>query len=128
MQVKRIFLFIPLLVLLPSFFVAAAYILITRLGLDSSAPISLAVFYILSGTSSFLLYWWLARGLKSKPFQHGLIVYITSSFLVTGFLSIVTGHVYLSPSVGFDVVLSGAVMLIAMKIGYRNEDVSSAVS
>ncbi|CAB9494199.1 hypothetical protein [Alteromonas macleodii] len=127
-QVKRIFWFIPLNVLIPSFCAAGIYLLLARLEINSFDTAYLIFSYPVVGISSFLTYWSFARGLNSKPYSHGFIVYIFSAMILNVFLSVAMKQIYTSPTLYFDFIISVSVMLIAIKVGYRKKDVSGEVS
>lgn len=127
-QIKRIFCFVALSVLVPSFCAAALYLLLAQLELDSFDDAYLIFSYPVIGISSFFIYWGFARGLNSKPYLHGLIVYILSTLITNCFLSVVMKQIFISPTIFLDVLISTLVMLFAIKLGYREKDVLSEVS
>ena len=128
LQFKRIFLFIPLSILFPAVGVAVLVLVFGRFGVPVSDVKFITTSYLVSGILTFVVFWWFARGLNSKPYQHAIILFMCS-FLISSVLStLIMGELYSSTTFVFDVLISCVLVFIATKVGYKNKEILSNVS
>ena len=128
LQYKRIFMFIPLSILLPASIMAALVLVFGRIGVSTTDVSFLVTSYITGGALAFVIYWWLAKGVSKSPYLHAFAVYLCSSLITAFALMLVVGKSYISPTLAIDALISTIVIFVATKFGYKNKDVSSDVS
>lgn len=128
LQYKRIFMFIPLSILLPASIMAALVLVFGRIGVSTTDVSFLVTSYITGGALAFVIYWWLAKGVSKSPYLHAFAVYLCSSLITAFALMLVVGKSYISPTLAIDALISIIVIFVATKFGYKNKDVSSDVS
>ena len=128
LQYKRIFMFIPLSILLPASIMAALVLVFGRIGVSTTDVSFLVTSYITGGALAFVSYWWLAKGVSKSPYLHAFAVYLCSSLITAFALMLVVGKSYISPTLAIDALISIIVIFVATKFGYKNKDVSSDVS
>ena len=75
LQYKRIFMFIPLSILLPALSVAILVLVFSRFGIATTAFSFLATSYIVGGALTFVVFWWFATGVNKKPYLHAFVMY-----------------------------------------------------
>jgi len=76
LQYKRIFMFIPLSILLPALSVAILVLVFSRFGIATTAFSFLATSYIVGGALTFVVFWWFATGVNKKPYLHAFVMYV----------------------------------------------------
>ncbi len=128
LQYKRIFMFIPLSILLPALSVAILVLMFSRFGIATTAFSFLATSYIVGGALTFVVFWWFATGVNKKPYLHAFVMYVCSFLISTFVLMLFVGGGYISTNLAFDALISIMVMFVATKVGYKNKEVSSYVS
>ena len=127
-QLKRILLFIPFCVLAPALCVAVLTEVLRRYGIYVDNTLYVVSVNIGSNCALFLVFWVMAKGIASKPYQHSFIVYIASTIISIGIISLAVRKLLIPPTIFFDIPISIVVLLVATKLGYGNKDVSSNVS
>ena len=128
LQYKRIFMFIPLSILLPALSVAILVLVFSRFGFATTAFSFFATSYIVGGALTFVVFWWFATGVNKKPYLHAFVMYVCSFLISTFVLMLFAGGGYISTNLAFDTLISIMVMFVATKVGYKNKEVSSYVS
>ncbi|MTJ01538.1 hypothetical protein [Idiomarina piscisalsi] len=128
LQFRRIFLFIPLSILLPALVVAVLVLIFDRLGVSPDDIAFLVISYIASGALTFVVYWWFAKGVNKSPYLHAFVVYLCSSLISTFVLMLIVGTGYISPTLAFDALISIMVIFVATNVGYKSKSESSNVS
>ena len=127
-QFSRLFLFIPLSILVPVIGVALSVFAFERFGLPVTDVTLIATSYFVDGILTFVVFWWFARGVNSKPYQHAIIIYICSCLFPTALITFFMGELYSSTTFVIDTLISCVVVFVATKIGYKNKAVLSNVS
>ena len=127
-QFKRIFIFSLVAFLVPTLSVAFLTVLFMRLNIDSSETLTYASSYAVGEIAYFFTIWYLATGIKTKPYQHSFIVCILSSLLGYFTLSVLLNKPFISATFAFDTLVSIVILLIATKLGFKNKDVYGNVS
>ena len=128
LQFKRIFLFIPLSILFPVVGVAVLVLVFGMFGVPVSDVKFITTSYLVSGILTFVVFWWFASGLNSKPYQHAIIVFICSCLISTVLSTLVMGELYSSTTFFFETLISCVVVFVATKVGYKNKEILSNVS
>lgn len=125
---KRILLFVPLSILFPVVGVAVLVLVFGMFGVPVSDVKFNTTSYLVSGLLTFVVFWWFASGLNSKPYQHAIILFICSCLISTVLSTLVMGELYSSTTFAFDTLISCVVVFVATKIGYKNKEILSNVS
>ncbi|MEM7421267.1 MAG: hypothetical protein AAF364_16305 [Pseudomonadota bacterium] len=119
LQLKRIFLFIPLSILFPVVGVALLVLVFGMFKVPVPDVMFITTSYLVSGILTFVVFWWFASGLNSKPYQHAIILFICSCLISTVLYTLVMGELYLSTTFAFEAFISCVVVFVAIKVGYK---------
>ncbi len=128
LQFKRIFLFIPLSTLFPAVGVAVLVLVFGRFGVPVTDVTFITTSYLVSSILTFVVFWLLARGVNSKPYQHAIIIYICSCLISTVLITFFICELYSSTTFVIDALISCVVIFVATKVGYKNKEILSNVS
>ncbi len=122
-QLKRIFLFVPISILIPTSLVAFSVPVADLFGIPVNTPAFVLASYSLNFVSTFLVYWLFARGVQHKPYHHSFIVLTIGTILSISLLSLFIGADVFSSVFVFDIVFAILVVSVATKLGYEKKDV-----
>jgi len=128
LQYKRMFLFIPLSIILPAFSVAILVLIFGRFDIATTDITFLTTSYITGCALTFVVFWWFATGVNKKPYLHAFVMYLCSLLMSTFVLMLFVGKGYISSTLAYDALISIIIVFVATKVGYENEEVSSNVS
>ncbi|WDT87871.1 hypothetical protein [Alteromonas sp. 009811495] len=128
LQLKRIFLFIPLSILFPVVGVALLVLVFEMFKVPVPDVMFITTSYLVSSILTFVVFWWFASGLNSKPYQHAIILLICSCLISTVLSTLVMGELYLSTTFAFDTFISCVVVFVATKVGFKNKEILKNVS
>ena len=128
LQYKRMFVFIPLSIILPALSVAILVLVFSRLDISITDISFLTTSYITGSAFTFVAFWWFAKGLIKKPYLHAFVMYFCSFLIATTVIVSLVGKDYIFSISIYDALITIIVVFVATKVGYKNKEVSSNVS
>ena len=128
LQYKRMFVFIPLSIILPALSVAILVLVFSRFDIATTDISFLTTSYITGSAFMFVVFWWFARGLIKKPYLHAFIMYLCSLLIATTLIVSLVGKDYIFSISIYDALITIIVVFVATTVGYKNKEVSSNVS
>ena len=128
LQYKRMFVFIPLSIILPALSVAILVLVFSRFDIATTDISFLTTSYITGSIFTFVVFWWFARGLIKKPYLHAFVMYLCSLLIATTVIVSLVGKDYIFSISIYDALITIIVVFVATKVGYKNKEVSSSVS
>lgn len=128
LQYKRMFLFIPLSIVLPAFSVAILVLIFGRFDIATTDITFLTTSYITGCALTFVVFWWFATGVIKNPYLHAFVVYFCNVLVSTIVITLLVGKDYISSISGYDALFTIIVILAATQVGYKNKEVSSNAS
>ncbi len=128
LQYKRMFVFIPLSIILPALSVAILVLVFSRFDIVTTDISFLTTSYITGSAFTFVVFWWFAKGLIKKPYLHAFVMYLCSLLVATTVIVSLVGKDYIFSISIYDALITIIVVFVATKVGYKNKEVSSNVS